>query len=494
MEPHKRSFASRHPVLVAMAVIVLVVLGWLGFEVVRALTAKPGTAGQFAAQLEQGIIKAQENLPGPDAWREFAQAVEQIKSIEASVRSQVGRRVSGNAVPEAPEGWPEEQAWPPDGGVVGTDASHPLIDAYFRQVAERMNADGVTKQLEALVTPRRAVRPIPSTRMIDILLPELGASRAAARVNHARMMLALQDDRLGDMVAAFEQSLALARITGSQATLIDSLVGVAIASLALQDVKYLIADGFDDREALEGFRAAIDRQLPLRSLHVTLESERLFASDTLAWTHSQDGRVMPGAINSITQTGGSGRIPTLGGLENVLSVFMPSREQSQAVVDAYFSLLQEDAALPAYKRRSPSAAESYAESLSPRYMVVRLLFPAISKALLVKSAHLSDVEAVKTMIALELFKLDRGAYPASLDELVAAYIPRRPVDEFDPAGLRYVVKNAQASSAADAYLLYSSGMDLVDNSGTPTHAGITGEAGKDVVYNQRRPPSKKPGT
>ena len=81
-------------------------------------------------------------------------------------------------------------------------------------------------------------------------------------------------------------------------------------------------------------------------------------------------------------------------------------------------------------------------------------------------------------IALQRYRIAHGAYPATLSELVPAYLPEMPHDWFDGQPLRYAPRDP-------GYLLYSVGKDLTDNSGDSTLAG-TGDSsltsGRDYVW------------
>ncbi len=77
----------------------------------------------------------------------------------------------------------------------------------------------------------------------------------------------------------------------------------------------------------------------------------------------------------------------------------------------------------------------------------------------------NDSEALSRMLLIELalraYRLDRGAYPATLGQLVPAYLPDVPLDPFSNGQtLRYRLSRGR-------YLLYSVGPDAVDNGGQP---------------------------
>ena len=82
------------------------------------------------------------------------------------------------------------------------------------------------------------------------------------------------------------------------------------------------------------------------------------------------------------------------------------------------------------------------------------------------------VEAERRMtavsLAVRLYRIDRGAWPASLDELVPAYLPAVPADPFAPAGepLRYVLNKGGMPSGEDRPMVYSVGENQADDTAT----------------------------
>ncbi|MEX0886174.1 MAG: hypothetical protein WD009_07015 [Phycisphaeraceae bacterium] len=75
-------------------------------------------------------------------------------------------------------------------------------------------------------------------------------------------------------------------------------------------------------------------------------------------------------------------------------------------------------------------------------------------------------------MAVERYRVDHGALPGSLAELVPGYIDAVPVDAFDGAALRYAVRDE------GGYVIYSVGQDGVDRGGVEGY----GRDGEDLTY------------
>jgi hypothetical protein len=88
------------------------------------------------------------------------------------------------------------------------------------------------------------------------------------------------------------------------------------------------------------------------------------------------------------------------------------------------------------------------------------VFPGFGRSIPAGIRTQMYIAGTKAAIAVERHRLAHGSYPASLAELVPAYLPTVPVDQFDGKALRYKVVDGKP-------LLYSVGCDGVDNGGTP---------------------------
>jgi hypothetical protein len=99
--------------------------------------------------------------------------------------------------------------------------------------------------------------------------------------------------------------------------------------------------------------------------------------------------------------------------------------------------------------------------------------------------QLAGAETVRrltvTAIALKRYHLQHGVYPATLDDLVPAFLSALPADFMDGKPLRYKLR------PDGDFLLYSVGEDGVDNGGDPTPvppaaSTINWLAGRDIVW------------
>lgn len=83
--------------------------------------------------------------------------------------------------------------------------------------------------------------------------------------------------------------------------------------------------------------------------------------------------------------------------------------------------------------------------------------------------------AIATVLAVRLFKMEKGRYPQSLDELVPEYLENVPLDPFDLKPLRYRKRQGK-------WIVYSIGPDGKDDGGVENYTHIQPEEGTDLIF------------
>jgi hypothetical protein len=144
-------------------------------------------------------------------------------------------------------------------------------------------------------------------------------------------------------------------------------------------------------------------------------------------------------------------------------------------VDGYVKLMkdaQEWAVQPYYQSHDQLSEATDGRQRSG--LMTRLIAPSVSVAI----ETLAKVEAADACahvaVAMTRYRLDQGALPSKLDELVPKYLDAIPVDPFDGHPLRLAVKDNQ-------WIIYSVGPDGVDDGGADLYAASTKGKG-DVIF------------
>lgn len=80
-----------------------------------------------------------------------------------------------------------------------------------------------------------------------------------------------------------------------------------------------------------------------------------------------------------------------------------------------------------------------------------------------------------SVLAVRLYKMEKGRYPQRLDELVPQYLDEVPLDPFDLKPLRYKKRQGK-------WIIYSIGPDCKDDGGVKNYVHREAEEGADLIF------------
>lgn len=485
---------------VGCLLVSLTCVGGLGFWAWRILggTVKPST--DYAAEINALVEARQKDAADqPDAWQDLMAVIDRSKVIhEAARTARTGEfanllpdpsllRSMKPADPESQEMKPENLA-----------AARKLLDD--------LRAQGVFAQLDALSPRMHAVRKLQANggMLIEVLLPDLASSRQLARANAARYHLAVLRGDMDEAVKAFESGLAMGRLLMQQGILIDRLVGQAIVTLHTTAMLETI-DKISDEATLKKLMAALDRQDKAPAITLSLETERRSILDTIQWTFTDigngNGYLSPQRMAMVQSMAGN-RMP---GGQMFLGVMTADRKDTTNAVNRYFDEMVKYAELPRVERvKGAFQPDIEVENLSQRYVMLKILLPALGSAINGDDRLKMDVAGVKTILAVEIWRREHGGEPpAKLDDLAPRILRELPVDVFSGKALGYKVLAPGSDAAGRRYLVYSFGSDGVDDGGAelPDKPGEPGNrfkavsrtsapSGFDFVINHVEAPAK----
>lgn len=476
-----------------LLLLLLLGLTWIGLSIHTALTATPGAAVDYQQKFVDLVESYQKDTAGePNGWPIFLEAVERLDAVEKQITDAAGGH-------DPPPDWPSGDGRPFDySSIRDPRAPRSLRDATALAM-DRLREGGVYDRLGAVAAAPRMVRPKQQGDMIGILLPELGKARRLARLGGARMYLTHVTGDNAELVASFEQALAMGRICLSQATLIDRLVGVAIVALALGELRSEMVDAPPDAATCRALLAAMDRQLgriPPASL--PFEGERICTLDTIQWTHTDDGRgggrLLLDRVSGLSADLGTGLPAGVSRhkMVNVVGFLFPGKAETTAKANEFYDGLVAFSKLPRRDRaKSSFDPDKFADGLPRGFMVLKILIPAVGKALQSMDQSEAQVAGTRVMLALEVYLAEHGAYPENLDALVPSILPSLPIDPY--AGKPYCFRRLAPGEdpLGRGFLLYSVGADGADNGGTAA-SGVDVEAfngkkpGSDYIFNVPR--------
>ena len=139
--------------------------------------------------------------------------------------------------------------------------------------------------------------------------------------------------------------------------------------------------------------------------------------------------------------------------------------------DAYVRLMDQmqNLSLLPYYQAAPKLAANAAEK--PDSIFTSLIASNLPREFQGCARGEADTACMQVAVAMTRYRIDHGAFPSHLSDLVPAYLESVPVDPFDGHELRLVVKN-------NKFIIYSVGPDGIDDGGAP----MSDEGKGDVTF------------
>ena len=309
--------------------------------------------------------------------------------------------------------------------------------------------------------------------LMAVLLPHLPALRNLGRLSVWRSRINLEH---GDTRQAVEDCLAVARAgrhwQGSE-FLIEQLVGLALSRLGHEQILAIAQARKLPAADLANLQQELAVLYPGRYPLINIEAERLGLLDTIQRVFTEGGpggghMAFSGAmrLHDLMTTGeqDSDAGPLMVPMWTALSMIHAGRGKTTARANWLFDEQAKLAKLSPYERhatKTPGTDDLLRLLPEYRYAVIHILAPALDRAADTAFRGRALHEATMTVLALQRYRAEKGAYPASLEELKqAGYIDVLPADPYSDGPLVY-------KPAADHFTLYSVGTDFKDDGGTP---------------------------
>lgn len=425
----------------------------------------------------------------PDHWPDFAGVLADFTNLQREFAEARPEPVDADGL--------VVHGWTPEALRAFDAQSSPDERAAADQFIEVLANSSIPSRLGLLARSHRFERPVTATRLLDLTYGDTTPARSLARAMTALMIRCWQAGGSRDTEAAamFASILAIGRVYRYQFGDLNTIVGFAIQGQALGTIRQMCMLRPLSEHALTDCLEAIERETKAPGAEFALRSQRAIVIDTVQWSFTDNGNGDGYFLASENfafgfLTGGkSKRIATGEGF------FLAGKRETIKLVDQILGPYLELASqLPRDRIENPSRAESVEGS--PRYRVVNVLLPSFRKPIAAQDQHLGEVAGTRTMLAIELFRLQNGRLPTELSELVPQILKHEPIDPFGPGNLRCRRVDPSTDSLSRDYLLYSVGSDRTDNDGavnkkafwTPLNGHRDGR-GFDFPFNSPNPDS-----
>ncbi len=268
----------------------------------------------------------------------------------------------------------------------------------------------------------------------------------------------------GEYDAAFANYSDMLRFSSESvhgATLIGQLVGFAVQNISMTSISGDLVNA--DHDSLKSLNATIQNVMDTRTtVSETVATEGQAFSN---WFYSEF---------STSQAFYDYVLDPKNGLatdDNRIAISQIAPDALYGMMEetlSFYNVASQQAQLPYYeyeRRSDQNTLEGNA--------IAEMLFPSISSLVGAGSNAAAQLDALDIMIALEQYRRNEGAYPGSLDALSPNYLNEPRTDPFSGEPYRYLTTD-------NAFRLYSTGSDRVDNGGIPGNSWKTD--GNDIVF------------
>jgi len=311
--------------------------------------------------------------------------------------------------------------------------------------------------------------------LFSVLLPHLAAIKGLARFGCWQALIQMDANQPRQAV---EDCLAIAR-AGShwqgKGTLIEQLVGLAINSLACEEILNIAGAKDLSPVDLKHLQQQLLEIYPQGYPLMNMEGERLCFMDVVQHLFTEGGpgggHLVPHKLTYLGDVTGSAdevrvnvvRLP----FYTAAAMVHAGRDETIAKGNEIYDRQSSRAKMSPYQRHisDPNGFNDMISALSKyRYFLLQILMPAAGRASEIAYWGRAHYQATVTVLALKRWRLEKNEYPARLDELVAAgYLKELPADPFSDKTLVY-------KRTGDDFTLYSIGSNFKDDGG---------ESGKD---------------
>ncbi len=361
-----------------------------------------------------------------------------------------------------------------------------------RRLIRRFEAIGGDAQLQAMTDAKRAVRDWsmieqPNQPPATLAVDWLGPTRRVARVLAAKMELAVSVGDRDSYIVSLEAGLKLAAMLDREPLLMNRLVGNVIRTLVLEQLRRHVVRGSHDGKRMPSdwigpIDDAIARRAEMMPLDFVFDGEREVGRQTIAWLFSDPARVRSVAAVNAALGGGFFAAPT-----SSMAARVGTYRENLEALDAVYANAKIRALAPINARVGPLAG------VDPSLIIAASTAPTLGYVVVGDGAGRNQLLGIKTILAIERFRVEEGHYPKSLEELVPTRLEHVPIDQLTLSTFRYRQVDPLTDELGRGYLLYSIGYDGVDNDGKTTEGGSVQEitwgpnwAGFDYVFNAPR--------
>jgi competence protein ComGC len=292
-------------------------------------------------------------------------------------------------------------------------------------------------------------------------------------------------------------------IRGQNTTLIEQLVGIAIEAMACKTLTEIPADCKMDSATLASVQQNLEKILAAENFRISLKGEKLLLYDEIqrCFTQSRFGKshLYLQRIYRLDSDRPEGSMTDMFDIllahPGILFTH-PNRQKTLDDAERFYAMAEKSAAMtPATRKQQRCDFGEQIEEGIEDNILLNLLIPALGQIVERGCLNQGYSEATMVILAVRRYKLDKGQFSASLEELVKdGYLKKIPTDPYSDKPIVYKPMEKD-------FVLYSIGPDFVDNGGQPGKDkegkyNFGADSGGDIVFwpVQKEPAKVLPST
>jgi len=313
--------------------------------------------------------------------------------------------------------------------------------------------DAILSELREATKRPHAVFPIHYDESISALLPHLSVMKSLVTVLRLHTLAALDANRPEEAWDDVRVSLRLPDALKSEPLLISQLVRIAMLRITADTVWEGIASGRWNQQHLADIETALSSINLPADYERAVRGERAFSND--CFQRMRAGHEYGGSLQGLARFAPRGLL-----YQNQLTI--------NRMLQTYFF-----GAFDIEKHRLDigrvTAVEKAIKGLRrhPYQFLAALLLPALEKSSFQFALGQTAIDQAAIACALERYRLTKGEYPSTLEQLKPDFIREIPNDVITGEPLHY------SRTETNRFLLYSVGWNEKDDKGAPGKASST---------------------
>lgn len=299
--------------------------------------------------------------------------------------------------------------------------------------------------------------------LMNIYIPNLSKVKRLTQLAAWKSKLAMEQ---GESREAFEycvKSMKASKHWMSQGTIIEYLVGLSVGGYGCNQALRLVIDGRFDPAELKAFRNEMSAVFSEGYPYCDLTGEEMFMFDAIQHYFTDGG---PGGGHIAPRQLAKDLDEDYYDVKKIRdflfgSIAHAGRNKTIAKAKEVYDKIEGLSRISPYERhaRDISIDSIIKELPQYRYYIIHIFIPALEKVCNYHYQRGCEYQAVLTVLAIKQWEAEKGALPESLGVLVeAGLLDKVPDDPYSAGSLVYRVDG-------DGFMLYSVGMNFVDDGG-----------------------------